>query len=74
MSQFGFVPETLRFTAGYITELLCNGLESPHRTLTQFINRMTNFTPSDADDIEEREIFPRVIASRTGQGMLMSIH
>jgi hypothetical protein len=37
-----------------IEHLLSNGLESPHRTLDQYINEMTNSTPCDADDAVEQ--------------------
>jgi hypothetical protein len=42
-----------RFTALYLSLLLKNALESPHRLLDDFIEGMTQFRPSDGNDIVE---------------------
>jgi hypothetical protein len=43
-----------RFTALYLSHLLTNSLEAPHRTLDDFIEGMTHFRPSDAADVVEK--------------------
>jgi hypothetical protein len=43
-----------RFTAAYVTALIQNCFESPHRVLDDFIHIMTKFRPTDADDIVEK--------------------
>jgi hypothetical protein len=45
-----------RFTAAYVAALIENCFESPHCVLDDFIHVMTNFRPSDADDIVEKEL------------------
>ena len=44
-----------RFTASYLSFLVENCFESPHRVLDTFIYNLTQFRPSDADDIVEKQ-------------------
>ena len=39
-----------RFTATYLSRLIKNDFESPHRVLNALISRLASFTPTDADN------------------------
>jgi hypothetical protein len=56
-----------RFTATYLERLIHNGFRSPHRVLNQFIKDFSNFEPSDADELCEKE--RPVDPGDTGSGM-----
>ncbi|KAF5349975.1 hypothetical protein D9756_009205 [Leucocoprinus leucothites] len=44
-----------RFTVGYVTELICNGFQQPHRLLNAYVQHFTGFSITDADDCVESE-------------------
>ncbi|KAF7299282.1 hypothetical protein MIND_00877100 [Mycena indigotica] len=47
-----------RLTDGFLTILLCSGLDYPHCCLSDYIQRLSGFRPFDAVEIEKSENIP----------------